>query len=63
MVFTREMKSVISNLWDTDPVYVSNLKLKQILVLAGDGNIFKEETAQDLRQFFQKLIWGRCPDT
>jgi hypothetical protein len=39
MVFTREMKSVISNLWDTDPVYVSNLKLKQILVLAGDGNI------------------------
>jgi hypothetical protein len=58
MVFTREMKSVISNLWDTDPVYVSNLKLKQILVLAGDGNIFKEETSQDLRQFFSKIDLG-----
>ncbi len=49
---------MISNLWDTDPVYVSNLKLKQILVLAGDGNIFKEETAQDLRQFFSKIDLG-----
>lgn len=46
---------MISNLWDTDPVYVSNLKLKQILVLAGDGNIYKEKTSQDLRQFFSKI--------
>lgn len=46
---------MISNLWDTDPVYVSNMKLKQILILAGDGNIYKEDTSQELREFFSKI--------
>lgn len=50
-----EIKSAISNLWDTDPVYVSNMKLKQIFALAGDGNIYKEKTSQELRQFFSKI--------
>jgi hypothetical protein len=47
---------LISNLWDTDPIYVSNKKLKQILVLAGDGNLFKEEASQELRLFFQNRL-------
>lgn len=57
MVFTMEIKSAIGNLWDTDPVYVSNTKLKQIFVLAGNGNIYEEKTLQELRQFFPKLIY------
>ncbi len=46
---------MISNLWDTDPIYVSNMKLKQILVLAGNGNLYQETTSQELRQFLAKI--------
>ena len=46
---------MINNLWDTNPTYASNLKLKQILVLAGNGNLYNEETSQELRQFFGKI--------
>lgn len=46
---------MICNLWDTDPIYVSNMKLKQILVLAGNGNLYQETTSQELRQFFSKI--------
>lgn len=49
------MTGLINNLWDTNPIYVSSLKLKQILVLAGDGNLYNEETSQELRQFFAKI--------
>ena len=54
-VFTKGMTSVISSLWDTGPIYVSNMKLKQILVLAEDGNLYKEATSQGLREFFAKI--------
>lgn len=46
---------MITNLWDTNPIYVWNLKLKQILVLAGNGNFYNEQTSQELRQFFSKI--------
>lgn len=49
------MTGLISNLWDTDPIYVSNMKLKQILVLAGNGNLYQETTSQELRQFLAKI--------
>ena len=49
------MTGLISNLWDTDPIYVSNMKLKQILVLAGNGNLYQETTSQELRQFLSKI--------
>lgn len=49
------MTGLISNLWDTDPIYVSNMKLKQILALAGNVNLCQATTSQELRQFLSKI--------
>lgn len=53
--FTKEMMGLISTLWDTDPAMVSDMKLKQVLVLAGDGDIYKEKTSRELRELFAKI--------
>lgn len=45
----------INQLWQNDPSYINSMKLKQILVLAGDGIINHEATYQELRLFFTKI--------
>ncbi len=46
---------MISSLWDSDSAAVSQYKLKQVIVLAGNGNMNKPETTNELREFFSKI--------
>lgn len=45
----------IEDMWNADPTSISGKKLKQILVLAGDGNINHQATYEELRSFFTKI--------
>lgn len=46
---------LINKLWDENPSSISEMKLKQIIVLAGDGNLNHKRTYEELRQFFTKI--------
>ena len=45
----------INKLLDSDSESVNNMKLKQIIVLAGDGIITHKNSFEELRMFFAKI--------
>lgn len=45
----------INKLWDNDSTSLRDMKLKQIIVLAGDGIINHKDTYEELRLFFTKI--------
>lgn len=45
----------INKLWDNDSASLRDMKLKQIIVLAGDGIINHKDTYEELRLFFTKI--------
>lgn len=45
----------INKLWDNDSTSVNDMKLKQIIVLAGDGILNHKNTYEELRLFFTKI--------
>lgn len=45
----------INKLWDNDSASLNDMKLKQIIVLAGDGILNHKNTYEELRLFFTKI--------
>lgn len=54
-MYEDRIMGYINKLWDNDSVSVYNMKLKQVIVLAGDGIIEHKDTYEELRLFFTKI--------